>query len=429
MAIRVILFSLFILRFSLFTANAYRIEIINAAIANMPVFLAGYYGDHLAVIDSVAADEGGRAVFERNYDLYSGIYTLITPGKLSYDLLLDADQQLRMEWLPTGEVSIDGDEKAAEWAAYQTWAITSPDRAQLVERRRQIINQYPGTFLAAYLTALQPIEPPNVEATGDINQLMQTYQYHRRHFFNNMPLSDVRLLRTPLYHEKIHYFISRFVTQQTDSLIRIAYRMLEQASGNYETFFYVSDFLIDYSLRNYSKIKDINKLHNFVNRNRDMLGSKGQAMLPPRININYFKVSDEKTLQNRLENMPFTDIDGQTFDVQTIRDKFRVYYFWKNNCPRCIADVARWQTVLSRHVKKSCSGIAVNINNDVQPQENRILAYDPQCINVSIANAPWCETVFFANLYSKIVVTDVDGNILGIFASAGALDNFLRIAR
>jgi len=343
--------------------------------------------------------------------------------------LLDVGQQLRMEWLPTGEIHIEGNEPAAAWTAYQALTDARPDKAQLTERRQQIIDQFPGTFLAAYLTALQPIEPPDAEANGDIDQLMQRYQYHRRHYFDNMPLSDVRFLRTPLYHETIHHFITKFVTQQTDSLIHIAYRMLEQASENYETFFYVSDFLIDFSLRNYTKIKDLYKLHNFLNRNRDMLGLKGQAMIPPRMNINYFKISDEKSLQNCLKNMPLTDIDGQVFDVQTIRNKFCVYYFWKDYCPRCIAEVARWQTALNRHANKSCYGIAVNIKNDVQSQKNRILAYEPLCTNVSAANAPWCETVFFANLYSKIVVTDVDGHILGIFASAGALDNFLRIAR
>ena len=421
--------TLFILHSSFFTANAYRIEISNPAIANMPVFLAAYYGDHLSVIDSVAADAGGKAVFERNYDLSAGMYTLVAPGKLQYDLLIDVGQQLWIEWLTTGDVRIEGDVQTAAWAAYQAWADTNPEREQLTERRRQIISQYPDAFLAAYLAALQPVEPPDTEITGDLSQLMNRYQYSRRHYFDNRPLSDVRLLRTPLYHETIHYYITKFVTQQTDSLIHIAYRMLEQASGNYETFFYVSDFLIDFSLRNYTKIKDLNKLYNFVNRNRDILGSKGQTMLSNRSNINYFKIHDEKLLQKRLENMPLTDINGQAFQLQTISGKYRVFYFWQNDCPRCIADAARWQTILNKYANKSCSGIAVNVKYDVQQQENRILAFDPLCINVSAANAPWCETFFFTNLYSKIVVTDADGNIIGIFASAAALDNFLRIAQ
>jgi len=418
-----------VILFSYSTVYAYRIEISNSKIANTPVFLACYYGDQVSVIDSLVADAGGKAVFERDYDLIAGMYTLVAPGKLSYDLLIDVEQQLRIEWLTTNNVRIDGDEPTSAWAAYQTWADSHPDKEQLAERRRQIISQYPETFLAAYLTALQPVELPDPGKYDDISQMMKTYQYRRLHFFENMPLSDVRLLRTPLYHGMIHYYITKFVTQQTDSLINIAYRMLEQASGNYETFFYVSDFLIDFSLRNHTKIKDINKLHNFLNRNRDMLGTKGQEMLAARTNVNFFKIPDEKSLQNRLENMLLTDTNGQAFQLQTIRDKYRVFYFWQNDCPLCIRDAARWQTVLNKYANKSCSGIAVNIKYEVQLPENRILAYDPLCVNVSSASMPWYETIFFTNFYSKIVVTDADINIVGIFASSALLDNFLRIAR
>ncbi|MDR1154405.1 MAG: hypothetical protein LBL04_06815 [Bacteroidales bacterium] len=422
------LFLIFTLHSSLFTAKAYRIEISNQAIAGAPVFLAGYYGDQVSVIDSALTDASGKAVFERDDDLCAGIYTIVAPGKLSYDMLLDAGQQVRMEWTATNDVRIEGDTQTAVYAAYHVLKNTRPGKERLAERRQQIIDQYPNTFLAAYFTALQPVEPSGADTAGDVSQLMKAYRHRRRHFFDHMPLSDVRLLRTPLYDETVRYYVTKFVTQQTDSLIHIAYRMLEQASGNDETFFYVSDFLLDFSLR-HQKIKDIHKLHNFVQRNRDMLGVKGYAMLPARQKTNYFKVPDEKSLQNRLENMPLTDIKGQAFNPLSIRSKYRVYYFWKNDCPRCIADASRWQAALNRYQNKSCFGIAVNTQNSVQQQENRILAYEPLCINVSIGQMPLCETIFFVTYYSKIVVTDTDGHIIGIFGSSASLDNFLKIAR
>ena len=406
---------------------AYQIEISNRTLANTPVFLAGYYGDQVLVIDSVLTDTNGKAVFARDYRLCAGMYTVVAPGRLSYDILLDAGQQLRLEWLTENDVRITGDEQTAAYGAYLAWADTATGKEQLAERRRQIIGQHPGTFLAAYLAALQPVEPPDTGEADDMTQLMQAYQYRRRHFFDNMSLSDVRLLRTPLYHETVQYYFTKFVTQQTDSLIHIAYRMLEQASGNYETFFYVSDFLIDFSLRN--KIKDMNKLHNFLQRNRDMLGAKGQAMLPVRSNVNYFQIPDEKLLQNRLANMPLTDVNVQAFDPLTVQSKYRIYYFWKNSCPRCVADVPRWQTTLHKYQRKLCVGVAVNTANDVRGQENRILAYDPLCVNVSTGNMPLCETNFFTTSYSKIIITDAEGVISAIFGSAASLDNFLKITR
>ena len=408
-------------------ASAYRIEVVNQTLADMPVFLIGYYGERMSVIDSTMADAGGRAVFEREYYLCAGMYTVIAPGKLQYDLLLDAGQQLRLEWLSENDVSIEGNELVAVWAEYQALKDADPDRKQLAEQRQQIINQYPETFLATYLTALQTIEPPEVDISAGIDQLMREYRNRRRNFFANMPLSDVRLLRTPIYHETVHYFINQFVTQHTDSLIHIAYSMLEQASENYETFFYISDFLIDFYILNRNIISNSNRFYNFFWRNRDMLGTRGMAMLPPRSGTNYFPVPNEVSLQNRLKNIPLTDIEGQIFNSQTINSRFRVYYFWKNNCPRCIADASRLQNIINRYSQNSFC-IAVNINNDVKQQENRIMAYDPLFVNVSALNIPHCETVFFATYYSKIIVTDASGAILGLFGSLASLDSFLRIA-
>ena len=127
---------LFTLHSSLFTAKAYRIEISNQAIANTPVFLAGYYGDQRPVIDSAMTDAAGKAIFERDYNLCAGMYTLVAPGKLQYDLLLDIGQQLLIEWLTPSDIRIESDEQTAAWAAYQAWTETRPNKEQLTEHRQ-----------------------------------------------------------------------------------------------------------------------------------------------------------------------------------------------------------------------------------------------------------------------------------------------------
>ena len=414
--------------FFAFSVKGYRIEINNQALAGMPVFLAGYYGDRISVIDSTMTDAGGNAVFERRYDLCAGMYTIVIPGKLQYDLLLDAEQDLRLEWSATGDVSITGDEKTVAWTEYQAFADKNLDREQLAGFRRQIIEKYPDSFLASYLTALQPVTPPETDIADDVRQFMIEYRYLRRNFFANMLLSDVRFLRTPIYHETLDFYFSQFVTQHSDSLIFIAFAMLEQASKNYETFFYMSDFLINFGIRNSRNISNINRFYNFIQRNRDMLGPRGISMLPPRSGANYFEITDEKSLQNRLANMPMTDVDGNAFDQQTIDGNYRVYFFWRNDCARCIAETSRWQNILNRNANLSWTGIAVNVENDVLQQENRILAYDPLCVNVSIADLPACQTYFFASNYSKIILTDNVGNIIGLFNSTASLEDYLRIA-
>jgi len=425
------LIALLILIFQFSIVHAYKIELTNPHIADIPVFIAGYYGNQVFIVDSTKADANGYAILERNYDLSTGMYTLLVPSIVQYDLLIDDNQLLHFKWSPDGVMRIEGDEKATAWAEYQAWMENQTDRDKIVEHRRQIIAKYPDTFLAAYLLALQPVESPSNFEKDTMNYnigfFMNEYRYQRRHYFANMPLSDVRFLHTPLYHEKVYNYLIRFVVQNADSLIFIAYSMLEQSLGNYETFFYISDFVNDFAQR-YRHIKDINKFHAFVRRNREVLGSKGIEALQPKFRADYFALSNEVSLKNRFFKKPFTDPEGQTFNPTIIKNKYHLYFFWKNNCAKCLVEIPRLITVLDKY-EKLIIGVAVNIEDDIRKPENRIETYNPVCLNLSIADMPYCQKVFFVNYYSKIVLTDNDGNIVGIFTSIAALDSFLRIAR
>ncbi len=420
---RLVIVCLFLSLF--YPVHAYQINVSVATFPNTPVFLAGYYGDRVFVADSALADASGKAVFTSDHDLCPGIYAIVIPGKLNYDILVNNGQTLDIRFNGTAEATINGDACTSAYAGYSTWLNTKPSKQQAVERREQLIGQYPNSFLAVYLAAQQPVEIEETSATGDISQMLKTYQYRRRHFFDRMNLSDVRLLHTPLYHETLQYYISKFVTQQTDTLIHIAYRILELSSENYETFFFVSDFLIDYSLR--SKIDNVNRLHNFLQRSRYMLGSKAIPLLPAKSRGMHFLVKDENLLVGKIMSMSFTDTEGVKFDQSSVKSKYRIFYFWDPGCPRCLSNVPAWQSVLNKYKSKSCFGIAVNTNGNVQQIEKRILSYEPLCVNVSLNHMQECERIFFADSYSKIIVTNISGDIIGIFGSAAALDNFLSL--
>jgi hypothetical protein len=421
---------IFVFCFLIISLNSYsyRIEIQNKNLINTPVFLVGYYGDKTSVVDSTMADIAGRAVFQGENNLCVGMYMILAPGKLQYDILLDDRQLLRLEWISDQQIVVEGDPKIAAWIEYNNLFAQSVGRRQLAYKKHAIIEEYPGTLIAAYMTALQINEPPQMGEHININQLLREYRDRRRNFFANMPLSDVRLLRTPLYHETIDYFTSQFITQHIDSLIAISYSMLEQAAGNTETFFYVSDFMIDFYARNRSNISNSDRLYNFIQRNRNMLGSAGMSMLNVRSRSIFFTMQDEVALRNRLSNIQMIDTEGEAFNPRAINSRFKVFYFWKNSCQRCILEAARLQAIINNYSEHSFC-IMVNIENDVIDIENRMIAYDPLFINVSAANSGSCETLFLATYYSKILLTDNAGNVLGAFSTTSALADFLRLAQ
>jgi hypothetical protein len=398
--------------------QAYHIEIIIKSLYNTPVFLAGYYGDRIVVIDSVSPDMLGKAVFTGR-NLSAGMYTLTAPGHFRYDFLMCEEQPLRIE-VNADHSTITGSPTAEAYADYCALTDAQPEKQQAVARRKALIEKYPGTLLASYLSVLQPVPPKDTLLQDDIVQLMRYYQYQRQHFFDNTDLSDVRLLHTPLYYETLQYYFSKFVTQKADTLIHLAYRLIERASDNYETFFFVSDYLVDYSLR--SDIAHIDRLYRFLRPNTYMLGTKALSLLPAKSRNRHFMLRDEETLRQRLAAIPLSDAEGKPFDRHAVTARYKIYYFWDADCPRCLSDAALWQTVLNKYQSKSCTGIAVNINANAP---NHILPTQLSCIHVVAGRFPETEHIFLTNGYSKIIVTDTEGAIIGIFGSSSVLDIFL----
>ncbi|GHT22017.1 hypothetical protein FACS189430_03160 [Bacteroidia bacterium] len=371
-----------------------------------PVFLAGYYGDRVLVLDSTRFDTSGDAVFS-GVSLPQGIYTLFVPGLFRYEFLMAEEQKIRISSREQ-QVTVSG---SAQSEAFAAWMDADFDKTQAEAQRDLLLKQFSGSFLATYLAAMQPNALPDDLSPDELTQMLRLYRYQRRHFFDKFDLSDADLLHTPLFAETIKFYFSTLLTQQTDTLIAAAYNLLQKASGNYETFFFVMDFLVDYSLRN--DVKNIERLHRFLQPNRCMLSENAVLLLPEKSRKMGFILPNGK-----MQAMP-------AFDLSHVNTRFRIFYFWDGACPRCLSDAASWQKTMNKHRAKSCTGIAVNVQT-------------PRPADISLGNVDLCvhasglsayERMFLTNAYAKLVLTASDGEVLGIFGSLQALDTFLSQVR
>jgi hypothetical protein len=378
----------------------------------MPVFLAGYYGNRVWIADSTAFDLSGTAVFAGDR-LPEGIYTLIAQN-FRYDFLIDEGQNLRFRMDAPHTAIVTGNPQTEAYAAYCRRMETYTDK-QAVAYRDSLAEQYAGTFLAAYLVALQPVQTDETLPDVDLAQMMIRYRHGRQHFFDHMNLSDARLLHTPLYHETVRHYFSRFVTQHPDTLIALAYKLLEKASENTETFFFMADFLTDYGLRN-----SIENLNRFLLHNRYMLSNKALFLLSATSRTHFVMKDTERF--GKLPSTPMYGIDGQLFDAATLPARYRIYYFWNAACPQCLSGTASWQALLKRHPHQ-CAGIAVNVRTDDFPRSPESMA-QAICVAARFATA---DRLFLTAGHAKIIITDASGDALGIFASVQALDDFLKL--
>ncbi len=73
----------------------------------------------------------------------------------------------------------------------------------------------PESVLDIIFTSMEKPEIPPEIASND----RKRYQYFKSHYWDLIALDDVRMLRTPVFHNKFEYFFDRIVMQHPDTLI------------------------------------------------------------------------------------------------------------------------------------------------------------------------------------------------------------------
>lgn len=82
------------------------------------------------------------------------------------------------------------------------------------------ITKNPDAFLSSVFKATREVEIPDapILANGQKDSTFQFY-YYRAHYFDNINFGDARLLRTPIFHQKLDYYIHKLTVQMPDSVI------------------------------------------------------------------------------------------------------------------------------------------------------------------------------------------------------------------
>ena len=99
-------------------------------------------------------------------------------------------------------------------------------------------------FLKPTLDIIVP-DPPR-DASGNIIDSTWQYYYYRNHYFDNFDISDPRLLRTPLYEDKVMNYITKVVPQIPDSLIVEIDKLIEKSRSDSNLFRYMLITLFNY---------------------------------------------------------------------------------------------------------------------------------------------------------------------------------------
>ena len=348
-------------------AGGYRISVTTNAYKGQWVYLGYHYGKIKALADSAKVDGSGSAVFQGQEPLPGGIYFLVSPKKeLLLELLLDQEQQFGIQYdssRPAATV-FTGSPLNSEFQSYTRYvgqkgstinqlqqelprATTAADSATLTRQMRALnqeimdfrsayLQRNAGNFLSALFAALQePIVPPASQHPKGVYDTAYAYRFYKSHYWDGIRLDDARLIRTPFFESRIDRYLRELVPPQADSLKPEIDRMLQEASGNQESYKWLLTHLVQKYINPEFMGQDAVFVHLFekyINGNPEVnwFTDKYQKYMTDRA---YSLMAN--LIGNPAWDITMTDTSGKLAQLYEVKAEHTIICFWDPTCGHC----------------------------------------------------------------------------------------------
>ncbi len=360
----------------------YRFEVKVNQLKDTTLILGHYFNKQMFVNDTVRINSDGWALFQGEEPLPQGIYVVYLPNKQYFDLLIEENQTFKITIDTTDFVNsmvVTGAEQTRLFNQYQRFIVArqkeattlqselqkvtnDPAKSEAIKQKLQGLNDqvksywdnitqnYPGTMLALFVNGIQDVKipemaPPEGSSNPDSVLRVQRYQYYKQHYFDNIDLTDQRILTTPFFTNRLETYFTKVLVQRPDTLLAEAVKAIEKTRPNAEVFRYMVQFL--FNMANDSQIMGMDAVVVGLAQKYYLSGEATWA--------------DEafvKSLTERVEELKPTLIGQKAHDLKMVSPEgeyFRLFevnapitllIFWEPECGHCKKEVPALHTLM-----------------------------------------------------------------------------------
>ncbi len=383
---RKVLFLIFLMIIEFYSySQGYQIKIKINGIKNDKVILGHHFVDKLYPDDTVNVNSKGEGVFKGDEKLPGGMYFIYLPNSKFFDILINDNQEFEIIADSSANIDYIKSVNSIEnelFFDYQKFMIAKQKEAKELNQKKeksdsekekeeitekidkireeidvkikQLSIDYPNTFFVKFLNATQDIEIPDPPKDKDGNVIDSFFQfnYYQAHYFDNFDISDPRLLRTPLYENKIMTYLDKVIPQIPDSLIAVVDTFIEKSRTSDELFRYMMVSLFNKYARSeimgmdavYIHIADKYYIHEatwsdtaFINDLKERIIKTKPLLIgkvAPNSQLVYvpselFELAKEDT---DVMNNPHV---GSFFHIHDIKAEYIAIIFWSVDCGHC----------------------------------------------------------------------------------------------
>jgi thiol-disulfide isomerase/thioredoxin len=353
--------------------NVMDIKLTVKGLENSTMILANYYGDKQYVKDTIKFDQHATIVLKADTMLPGGVYLAVFPalGNRYFEFIIaenkfsletdtnDLAKHLKvsgsvenklfyddMKFLAHSKEVSDSLVKLYKAAtAAKNTADADKYKGQLQDidkevkdKRNSVITGYPTLFYSKMLNAMKDItvpEPPR-DAAGKLIDSAWQWRYYKTHYWDNVDLKDERLLRCPVFHNKLKTFMTQTVVQIPDSIDAAGDDLLAKTDMKNEVYRYIITYIFN-EMAN-SKIMGFDESYVHFGKYYFCKG-----LCPWVDSVKLYKICDRV---NRLEPvlvgkraqkliLPVDSTENQWKSLYDVKAKYTIVVFWDPDCGHC----------------------------------------------------------------------------------------------
>lgn len=351
--------------------GGYEIAITLEGLPDSTVFLAYHLGDKQYIKDTLMLDKSGHGVLKGQEAMPQGIYMVVFPDKKYFEVLISTDQIFSVScdyrnYFNTLKFT-GSDENAAflnyqkNWMSMQQKDADLSRRAQnnkqnsdsvkilMAEKRDQevkmiaylksVIRENPGNLLSLLVKAMLPPDIPGftipvVVSNPDSLRWVLNYNYNKDHYFDNIDLTDERLLRTPILYSRLNTFFTNVVIQAPDSISKEIDKIIKKCEPNYKIYQFVAVYLFNHFRESEIMGHDalMVKLADdiYLSGKADWVSKEFKDDLRKQIDL-----IRPNLIGKKAQNLVMDSYSGIFVSLYDIQKDFTILYFWEPNCGHC----------------------------------------------------------------------------------------------
>ncbi|MCW3807254.1 TlpA family protein disulfide reductase [Plebeiibacterium marinum] len=356
--------------------QGYNIDVTINGWSDTTLILGHYFNKKMLVNDTIIIDSAGKGTFKGNEPLPGGIYLMYMPDQKYFDVLIDDEQHFSIEVEksnPVETLEVKGNKQEKAFNEYQKYLAKQQKKAQSLQSNIKdkaethkdsveiwknqlsglssemksywdnILKEYNGKFLASFIKGIKEVEVPDFKETPALPDSVvrwKRYEFYKEHYFDNIDLTDDRMLRTPYFSNKLETFLTKTIFQIPDSIVKESEKLIEKARENKDMEKYLIQFA--FNTVNESKVMGMDAAmvslaeKYYLSGYADWVDEEFLTKLEERVT----KLKPN-LIGNKAPDLKLISPNNEHYRLNEVYGKLTILVFWEPDCGHCKKEIPK----------------------------------------------------------------------------------------